>query len=77
MIVGRTLGSVLLARLEKRQLDVAKACRCSRAAVGHWMTGRHRPGGDARLTLRDAFAIPLEAWVTTPGDDSAGRMLGT
>jgi transcriptional regulator with XRE-family HTH domain len=61
-VIGRSRGSVLLARVGERQEDVARACGCSRSAVGHWMTGHSRPAGDFRQRLRDQYDIPVEAW---------------
>jgi hypothetical protein len=63
MMSRRTRGSVLLVRLGLPQKQIATRCRRSRSTVGHWGTGHAKPRDDERLILRDAFGIPLDAWV--------------
>lgn len=59
----RTRGAVLLSQLGLDQIEIARRCGVARSAVGHWMTGRSRPGGDMRSTLARIYGIPFEAWV--------------
>jgi transcriptional regulator with XRE-family HTH domain len=59
----RTRGAVMLTRLDLRQEDIARRCNRSRSTVGHWGTGHTRPRDGERVILRDAYGIPLDAWV--------------
>lgn len=59
----RSHGAVLLARTSLTERDIAaRVGGVERAAVGHWKTGRKRPGPKNRETLRALFGIPVEAW---------------
>jgi len=60
--MDRTKGAVALSRLALSQAEIARRVRRSRAAVGHWMTGQRRPGGDERAAMRREFGIEPELW---------------
>lgn len=67
-MVGRSRGAIALARIGLSQGAIAARVRragvsCSRAAVGHWMTGHVRPNGDARTVLRVLFGIVETHWL--------------
>jgi transcriptional regulator with XRE-family HTH domain len=68
MIHRRTRGAVLLARLQLRQEDIARRCGVEQAAVSYWTTGARRPRDAHRVILRDAYDIPLDAWLEAPND---------
>lgn len=68
MCGGRVRGAVLLARLGITQAEIARRCGVRQAAVSYWSTGFRRPRDEHRVILRDAFGIPLEAWVEPLSD---------
>lgn len=74
-MLGRSRGSVMLARLGLTEKEIARRCRRTRSAVGHWLTGHARPDGDMRLTLRAIYEIPIEAW-TEPASEVAPEQRG-
>jgi hypothetical protein len=53
----------MLAGLGHRQAEIANTCSVARSTVGHWSTGHSRPLDAHRVILRDAYRIPLEAWI--------------
>lgn len=60
----RMQGAVDLARVGLSQQEIARRVRRSRSAVGHWITGTRRPGGDERAALEREFGIAAERWET-------------
>ncbi|WP_438020701.1 helix-turn-helix transcriptional regulator [Sorangium sp. So ce315] len=73
----RTRGAVLLSQLDLNQAEIARRCGVARSAVGHWMTGRSRPGGDMRSTLARFYGIPFEAWIEpAAAGEGDGRRAG-
>jgi transcriptional regulator with XRE-family HTH domain len=77
VMLQRTRGAVLLSQLGLDQIEIARRCGVARSAVGHWMTGRSRPGGDMRSTLARIYGVPFEAWVEPAGaDEGDGRRAG-
>ncbi|WP_437647326.1 helix-turn-helix domain-containing protein [Sorangium sp. So ce362] len=63
MSFQRTRGAMLLSQLGLDQAQIARRCGVARSAVGHWMTGRARPGGDKRSMLARLYGIPFESWM--------------
>lgn len=68
MIRRRSRGAVLLARQGLCQAEIARRCGVTRAAVGHWLTGHAVPKDAHRAILRDAYGIPVGAWVEEDRD---------
>lgn len=60
----------MLARLGLREEDIATRCGVTQASVSYWITGTTIPRDRHKLTLRDAFGIPVDAWMT-PHDPAA------
>lgn len=60
----RTRASVRLALLGIREQEIATRCGVVQSAVSHWITGRAVPGDRRKVTLRDAYGIPVEEWLT-------------
>lgn len=63
MTRGRVRGAVLLAGLSSTQEEIARRCGVRQAAVSYWTTGFRRPRDEHRIILRDAFGIPIDAWI--------------
>ena len=62
MQISRSHGAYLLARLGKRQDEIADRIGVSRAAVEHWLSGRHAPASKFRHAMVRAYRIPEHAW---------------
>ncbi len=64
--MARSNGALLLARSGRTQETVAAESGCSRAAVGHWMSGTRRPNPAARKLLEERYSIPAGSWDEWP-----------
>ncbi len=64
--MGRSRGSVLLARTCKTQDEIAERIGVSRVAVSKWVNGNATPGESNRESMLVEFEIPKGAWDEPP-----------
>lgn len=64
--MGRSRGSVLLARTAKTQDEIAARVGVSRVAVSKWINGNATPSEGKQAAMLEVFEIPLAAWAEPP-----------
>jgi hypothetical protein len=55
-------GALALRRSGLAYAEIGRRVRRTRAAVALWASGERRPEYAARVALRSALGVPLEAW---------------
>lgn len=58
----KTEGSILLAKVDLQQAQIAGRLDVTPAIVSGWLSGKRRPSVVSRSAIEEVFAIPADAW---------------